>query len=125
MPYTRQLKPLYTQSGVVENGTAVAREVGFPTVNVSFDAPEISAGTYAGKVVAEDVEYRAAVYVNQVRKLLEAHLIGFSGNLYGKEITITLLEKLVESKEFQSVHDQKSFIAWAVGEVEKYFNERE
>jgi riboflavin kinase/FMN adenylyltransferase len=116
--------PIYSQNGIVQSGTAVAREIGFPTANIRFEQVDIS-GTYAGKVMIEDVEYEAAVYANQKRQLLEAHLFDFSGDLYGKQITIILLERLAETKEFRGAQDERSFIEWAVSEVKKYFNQVE
>lgn len=98
--------------------------IGFPTANIRFTDPDIS-GTYAGKVVVDGVEYRSAIYANQKRGVLEAFLFDFSGDLYGKSVTMTLLERLAESKEFRGEQDQKSFIDWAVTEVEKYFNREE
>jgi FAD synthase len=117
-------KPLLVQKGKVERGTRAARRAGFPTVNIHFEDPDIS-GTYAGKVVAGDIEYRAAVYANQDRGILEAYLFDFSLDLYGKEITVILLWKLVEAKEFRGTLDERSFIDWAVTEVQKYFNQAE
>lgn len=110
------------QKGTVERGTKMARKVGYPTVNIHYDDPEILAGTYAGKVTVGDKQYRAAVYANQEREVLEAHLLDFSGDLYGKEITVILLERLVEAKEFRGRLDERSFIEWAVAEVRKYFD---
>lgn len=118
-------KPLFVQNGKVERGAKVARKVGFPTINIHFEAPDISAGTYAGKVIVEGAEHRAAVYANQDRHILEAHLFDFSGDLYGKQATVILLEKLTESEVFQGPQDQRSFIEWAVTEVQKYFNKVE
>lgn len=117
-------KPLLVQSGKVERGTKMARKVGFPTANIPFEETEFS-GTYAGKVMVNNTEYRAAVYANQERHVLEAYLFDFSGDLYGKQVTITLFEKLIEAKEFRGKHDEKSFIEWAVAEVQKYFNQSE
>lgn len=118
-------KPLFVHKGKVESGTETARRIGFPTANIHFDDPDITAGTYAGKVTVNGTEYRAAVYVNQERHMLESYLFDFSGDLYGKEITVKLLEKLVGVKEFQGKQDQQSFIEWAVIEVQKYFNQEE
>jgi len=117
--------PLLVQKGKVEQGTKMARKVGYPTVNIHYDDPEILAGTYAGKVTVDNTEYRAAVYVNQERSVLEAHLLDISLDLYGKEITVILLERLVEAKEFRGRLDEQSFIDWAVAEVRKYFNQIE
>lgn len=121
MPGSKQV-PLLVQKGTVEGGTKMARKVGYPTVNIHYDDSEILAGTYAGKVAVGDKQYRAAVYANQEREVLEAHLLDFSGDLYGKEITVILLERLVEAKEFRGRLDERSFIEWAVAEVRKYFD---
>ena len=120
MPTSKQV-PLLVQKGKVERGTKMARKVGYPTVNIRFEELGIS-GTYAGKVAVGDAKYQAAVYANQRRQVLEAHLLDFSGNLYGKEITVILLERLVEAKEFRGRLDEQSFIEWAVAEVRKYFD---
>lgn len=117
-------KRLFVQKGTVERGTNMARKVGFPTVNIHFAEPNIS-GTYAGKVIVEGEEYRAAVYANQKRQVLEAYLFDFSGDLYGKQMTVMLFEKLAETKAFRDTQDEQSFINWAVAEVQKYFNEME
>jgi FAD synthase len=61
------------------------------------------------------------VYANQKRNLLESHLLDFSGDLYGKEMTVTLYEKLAESKGFKSDVEREEFIAWAVEAVREYF----
>jgi riboflavin kinase/FMN adenylyltransferase len=116
-------KPLFVQSGKVERGTGVAREAGFPTANIHFEEPDIS-GTYAGKVIVDDGEYRAAVYANQERQVLEAYLFDFSGDLYGKQMTVVLFWKLAGTKMFRNTQDERSFINWAVAGVQKYFNYR-
>lgn len=122
MPHiTLQSKPLFVQSGVVENGTALARGTGFPTANISFEQADIS-GTYAGRVLVDDTFYQAAVYANQERHLLEAHLLDFTGDLYGKEITVQLLEKIAPAEKFRDLKDRMTFIEWVVAEVKKYFN---
>lgn len=121
MPGSKQV-PLLVQTGKVERGTEKARETGFPTVNIHFEEPSISAGTYAGKVIVADSEYKAAIYANQRWQVLEAYLLDFSGDLYGKEITVILFEKLVDAERFRDSKDQKTFIEWAVAEVQKYFD---
>ena len=119
-----RLAPILIQSGVVEEGLAVARETGFPTANIRYTDPDI-AGTYAGQVSVDEREYQAAIYANAKRRVLEAHLLHFSGDLYGKRVTIVLLERLAEPKTFRGTQDEKSFIDWAVAEVQQYFNRTE
>ncbi|MGB4942695.1 MAG: riboflavin kinase [Candidatus Moraniibacteriota bacterium] len=111
---------VYEQSGVVEKGMELGKPIGFPTANIHFDQPNIS-GTYAGLVWVGEREYRAAVYANQGRQLLEAHLFGFSGDLYGEEIRITLLAKVAEAAEFTLETDAREFITQVVQKVKDYF----
>lgn len=117
-------KPILKESGVVEQGTQKATGTGFPTANIRYTDAEVS-GTYAGLVTVGRTGYHAAIYANKRRMVLEAFLFGFSDDLYGKKVTMTLLERMAESKTFQGIQDEKSFIDWAVKEVEKYFNREE
>ena len=115
-----QKEPIFEISGVVERGMELGKPIGFPTANIPLDDTKFS-GTYAGKAIVDGKEYIAAVYANQSRKLLESHLLDFSGDLYGKEMTVTLYEKLAESKGFKFDADREEFIAWAVRSVREYF----
>src|SRR5205085_9474660 len=82
--------------GPVEHGDARGRELGYPTANVS--VPERiclpADGVYAGTFTAEDrVERVAALsigrrptfYAEHGMRLLEAYVLDFDGDLYGKE----------------------------------------
>ncbi|HLC95485.1 MAG TPA: riboflavin kinase, partial [Patescibacteria group bacterium] len=68
-------------------------------------------------------EYLAALYANQKQQVLESHLLDFSGDLYGKQITVIVYKKLAEAKKFESTQDEHSFIEQAVTAVRAYFNE--
>ncbi len=114
-------KPLFQQSGIVEKGQELGKPIGFPTANIPLEDERFS-GTYAGKAIVDGKEYIAAVYANQRRKLLESHLLDFSGDLYRKEMTVILYEQLAESKGFKSDAEREEFIAWAVGAVREYFS---
>ncbi len=111
---------IVVHSGVVERGAGQGQVLGFPTANITFADPKI-AGTYAGRVEMGGVLYRAAVYADQKRKLLEAHLLDFSGDLYGKNITITLLQKISEEGAFTDVAALQRKIAQDVAAVKNYF----
>lgn len=113
--------PILTERGTVEKGTAAARGTGFPTANIPYDQADVS-GTYAALVLVEGQEYQAAVYANLERNVLEAHLFDFSGDLYGKEMTVMLLEKIAGAEKFRDYKDEKTFIEWVVSEVKNYFN---
>lgn len=111
---------LFVQAGKVLQGSGKARVLGYPTANIAFECEGIS-GTYAGKVLFDGKCFEAAVYADPIRKLLEAHLFDFSGNLYGKEIQISLLKQVALPAVFTPETDVESFLRNVVGKVEVYF----
>lgn len=113
---------IFELSGIVEKGQELGKPIGFPTANIHLEDERFS-GTYAGKAFVEGKEYIAAVYANQRRRLLEAHLLDFSGDLYGKEMAVILYEQLAESKGFKSDAEREEFIVWAVNSVREYFSQ--
>jgi riboflavin kinase/FMN adenylyltransferase len=106
--------------GTVQKGLRRGQELGFPTANIPYDGME--RGIFAAIVRLDDSEYRAAVYADNRRKLLEAHLTKYSGgDLYGKEMDIELLQKIREDMAFKSDSDLKAAIAADVQAVRQYF----
>lgn len=105
--------------GVVVEGSKRATALGFPTVNIPLQ--DDSSGIYIARVLAKGMEYPAAVYADPSRKVLEAHLIGFEGALYGEEIAITPVEKLREARKFDTDDAAKEAIAADVAAVRAYF----
>ncbi|MBA3412687.1 MAG: bifunctional riboflavin kinase/FMN adenylyltransferase, partial [Actinobacteria bacterium] len=92
--------------GVVVGGDARGGTLGYPTANLSLD-PELLApayGIYAGAVGST----RAAVsigtnphYGGQERRI-EAFLLDFAGNLYGRRLVIELWRRLRDERAFAS-----------------------
>ncbi|MDP2648657.1 MAG: riboflavin kinase [Patescibacteria group bacterium] len=90
---------MHTYTGIVQNGNKRASGLGFPTVNIPLNDKSAS-GIYIARVRTEGGDYRAAVYADQKRGLLEAHLLDFSGELYGQAVTMILHKKIRESATF-------------------------
>lgn len=81
--------------GKVIQGNQKATKIGFPTANIQLDEKVVSPGIYAAKVLVNGETYKSAVYVSTQNPLiLEAHIIDFSGDLYEKEIQVTLFDKV-------------------------------
>ncbi|MDQ3785229.1 MAG: riboflavin biosynthesis protein RibF, partial [Actinomycetota bacterium] len=91
--------------GVVLRGDRRGTWLGYPTANVEMD-PALAqppTGVYAGRAGTDGAWFTAAVNVGinptfasagPVRPRLEAYLVGFSGDLYGRSVRIELWERL-------------------------------
>jgi riboflavin kinase/FMN adenylyltransferase len=109
--------------GVVREGGQRAKTLGFPTINIPLLDASVS-GSYAGTVVHDGTTYEAILYADQGRQLLEAHLLDFSGNLYGKNIHMTLLKKLRDVEQFPNDALLIEAIQNDVRGARAYFKER-
>lgn len=97
-------------SGIVIKGRQKGKELGFPTANVVLrDEIGIEDGIYAGKVIFEKKEYKAAIFVKD--NMLEAHILDFDGDLYGKEIEVEIGKKIREVIKFDNEEQLKKQIA--------------
>lgn len=102
--------------GRVGHGDKRARELGFPTANVEVPA-EICLprdGIYAAWYVRPDgrrlpaavsLGRRPTFYDDQPYSLLEAHLLDWSGELYGEPARVRFVERLRDEVRFDSVED--------------------
>ena len=118
------LEKFRTYKGIVLRGEERGKALGFPTANIALDDTELS-GIYAGKVrVVPETEWRiAAVYADQRRGLLEAHVLDFSEDLYGKEIELTLEKKIRDAERFSDDAALSAAIALDIESVRAHFAE--
>ncbi|MFM9194581.1 MAG: bifunctional riboflavin kinase/FMN adenylyltransferase, partial [Planctomycetia bacterium] len=101
----------YRHTGTVVEGARRGGTIGFPTANLSGIATLLPAvGVYAARVTLPDRTTRpAAVHVGpnlsfgETRISVEAHLIGFSGRLYGSTLDVDFLDRLRDTQRFDSV----------------------
>ena len=104
--------------GVVIGGNRLGRRLGFPTANIALsDDFAVKNGVYASKVYVGDEAYVAMTNVgvrpsvDGTKRLLETHLFGFEGDLYGLKLRVELIEKIRDEKLFSSVEDLREQIA--------------
>lgn len=93
--------------GKVEHGRAVGHTLGFPTVNLAVSEEKLAPqGVFAGVATVDNKKYRAVVNVGSIptfgveNSAVEAHLLGFDGNLYGKTVKISLTNFLRPIQKF-------------------------
>jgi riboflavin kinase / FMN adenylyltransferase len=107
-------------SGIVQKGQQEGGRLNFRTVNIPLVDTEPS-GVYAAKVKIGEETYEAVAFADQVRHLLEAHIIDFTADLYGWNVKIELLKKIRNRKKFKDEVALKAAIAKDVLDVRQYF----
>ncbi len=104
----------YTVTGEVVEGRKLGRTIDFPTANLKISyrhklVPGI--GVYVVKVLVDGNEYggmmniglRPTVDGNATVPVPEVHLFDFSGDLYGKEVTVKFLSRIRDEIKFPGV----------------------
>jgi len=96
----------YEISGTVIRGEGYGRKLGFPTVNLETNEKEKlkelpRAGVYAGSAIVEGREYRAGIVIGPGEKV-EAHLLDYNSDAYGKEVKLNINKFLREFKKFET-----------------------
>lgn len=119
----------YLLSGVVSKGFARGRELGVPTANLKGEDQLIPTdAVYAGRCALDGEIYPAAVSIGtmptfgQNVRQVEAHLVGYNGDLYGRTIGVELLDWLRDQHKFPDVHALKSQIMRDIEQCNSIFN---
>lgn len=112
---------MFFYTGIIKQGTSRAARLGFPTINIAIAEGETISGTYAARVFVEGVFYNAAAYANRKKKILEAYLFNFSGDLYGREASIQLCKKVRNDEFFEDEEELVAAIIRDVERIRKYF----
>ena len=99
----------YTLRGEVVRGAQRGRAIGFPTANVATGQLLPGAGIYAGRARVDGFLHRAAISVGTnptfhgTMTTVEAFLLDFEGDLYGKVIDVAFCRWLREMLPFGGV----------------------
>ena len=104
--------------GIVVEGNRIGRTLGIPTANIALAADDITPnGVYAAEVTLDGVAYPAVVNVGckpTIDKLAvrgaEVHIIGFEGDLYGRQLCVTLGDFLRGEQRFDSLEELQAQI---------------
>lgn len=111
---SQMLGRAYSLAGTVVPGDRLGQKLGFPTANLEVTGLALPPhGVYAVHAKLDHQRHRAVLNIgvrptlnNPVPQLrVEAHLLDFSGNLYGQEIEIVFGDKLRDEKKFDSLDE--------------------
>lgn len=111
--------------GTVVHGRGAGRELGTPTANLDVDARFAlpAPGVYAAWATVDGERYPSAVSVGvppsfpDATCVLEAHLLGFRGEIYGHHAMLEFVERLRSQQAFSDPADLASAIAADVARV--------
>ncbi len=103
----------FSMSGPVEAGARVGRTLGFPTANISPEPNKLvpALGAYAGRVIAPEGEFVAALSVGYrptfggTELKVEAFLLDFEGDLYQQRLELRFLRWLHADIKFPTKDD--------------------
>jgi riboflavin kinase/FMN adenylyltransferase len=105
----RLLGSPFVIDGEVVHGDKRGRELGFPTANLVPQSGYVTPGhgvyacrTGEGQIAAVNVGVRP-MFVTGRGELIEAHLVDFDGDLYGRQLRLEFLRRLRGEKRFASV----------------------
>lgn len=115
----------FSVTGKVVPGQQLGSSLGFPTANLhleerQFYPPE---GVFAVAVKVGSQIHRGVLNIGMkptvsgTSRTLEVHLLDFSGNLYGQDLTVFFLERLRSERKFPGLEELRAAIAQDVERV--------
>jgi riboflavin kinase/FMN adenylyltransferase len=122
----------YSITGNVVEGNRIGREIGFPTANIKPDydfklLPK--EGVYIVEVEFPDKKYPAMLNMGfkptvnpfPLGLSIEVHIIGFSGEIYNKSLTVHFHKRLRDELKFSGMEQLKKQLMLDKEETIKYF----
>ena len=113
--------------GIVIQGAGRGESIGFPTANLSIWSHRTcpSQGVYLAYAFVDDDKYPAVVNIGRRPTfededdciIVEAHLLKYQGNLYGKRISLDFVDRLRDERKFTSLEHLVSQIYKDISEA--------
>lgn len=118
--------------GEVVRGHGVGSELGIPTANLNIDDRIVMPrkGSYAAFVEVHGETYRGVVHVGKRPTFeggsdhrIEAHLMGFEGDLYEKEVKVEFVKYLDRNRKYDDSEELKRAIQSYIEEADRVLHE--
>jgi riboflavin kinase/FMN adenylyltransferase len=114
----------YRLEGAVQKGHARGRSLGFPTANLNCDEQLIPAdGVYAARCRIGETDFPVAFSIGTMPtfgenpRQIEAHIIGFDGDLYGQTLAVDVLDWIREQRAYSALEPLKAQIKKDIDEA--------
>ena len=125
----------YALTGHIVSGEHIGHQLGFPTANLSPDSSDKlipAAGAYAVWAYVEGESQRRPAMMNigtrptfdGSHQTLEVNILHFDGDLYGKKVTVSFVERLRPERRFESPEDLTAQLHRDRSQVEQLLKER-
>jgi riboflavin kinase/FMN adenylyltransferase len=104
----------YEMSGNIVAGNKIGRNIGYPTANLKLNFRHKlvpGQGVYATMVKIKDVTYKSMTNIGYRPTIdadhltIETNIFDFNQDIYGKEITLSFIERIRNEKRFASLGD--------------------
>jgi len=125
---------LQTLQSTIIKGKQLGRKLGFPTANLDpifIDISNVESGVYAGLIEIDSLngKFKAAVSIglnstfDQANFTVEAYILDFDQDIYGKKVRLELVAKIREMQKFESVDELIEQIKSDVNAVNQILNQ--
>ncbi len=120
----------YSMSGRVAHGEKLGRQLGFPTANIVLRRRPALAGIFAVRVEIEETQAvlrgvasvgRRPTLREHAAPLLEVHLFDWDGELYGRHLRVTFLQKLRDEEKYDGLDALRAAIGRDAAHAKDYF----
>lgn len=121
----------HTLTDQVRHGKNLGTRLGFPTLNLQIPPGHVipAFGVYATRVCIDGIKYSAATNVgvrptvdDNGQITVEASLLDFDGDLYGKTVQVEFCRFLRPEQKFDSLNALRSQVLNDITEVRNYFS---
>jgi riboflavin kinase/FMN adenylyltransferase len=113
-------------TGKVVKGSRRGKKIGFPTANIKPNTELVpGGGIYAVYFNHAGKRYKGVANLGHNPTFgagefsVEVHVMGFSMNIYGKDVKVEFVERLRDEKKFKGVEELKKAIARDIARAEK------
>jgi riboflavin kinase / FMN adenylyltransferase len=100
----------------VKSGSQNGHKIGYPTINLNVGnfSDHYSPGVYECEVILDNSSYIGALYfgpkLSHKGNVLEVHIIGYNGHIYGQYVRLKIGQKIREPKQFNDLSELKKQI---------------
>ena len=109
----------YSLTGIVEHGNGIGAQIGFPTANIHIQSDKLlpMSGVYVAKSIVDNQTWATVVNIGSNPTVgnnhvtVEAHLIDYQGDLYGKMLVIVFEDFIREERKFGSLSELQEQIS--------------